>query len=384
MENSDFNNSPDLKFIPKNKHQDNKRKVILTIFAGRKYYLEILFQYLDILINNDKLHEVHLWNYARSDTDDVWLKSLNKNKYTIFEPKNKNGVKTGWGEYYDYYGNQAEYNENDIIFKCDDDIVFIDIECFDDFINQIDDKHLYFPNIVNNDVCAYIQSKNKVHPFLENVRHTNRGHSAPLTNWFRSYDKANLIHTHFLSNTKDYTISGPNNIIWNSRISINFFGSEFSYIKKIYKLHLAHGNKDDETFFARICCDNQFNHVIVPNFVVTHFSFGPQNSLRLANEFLINYYMLADRHLKTTDNQRKITIYGAWCYVRKELWIKKKLNGNGVFRNSITILHSYNNKIIEIPGLDFPGEDITSIQCSNLAEARLQYRNYITIPLTKL
>ena len=192
-----------------------------------------------------------------------------------------------------------------------------------------------------------------------------------------SYDKAKLIHTHFLSNEKKYAISGPN-IIWNSRISINFYCSEFSYIKKIYSLFVHRKNRiDDETFFAYICKDNQFNHVIVPKFVVSHFSFGPQNSLRLANEFLINYYMLADRQLKTTDNQRKITIYGAWCDDRNELWIKKKLNGQGVGRNSITILHSYNNKIIEIPGLDFPGEDITSIKCSNLAEARLKYRNYI-------
>ena len=77
--------------IPKNKYRDDKRNVILTIFAGRKYYLEILFKYLDILINHDKLHEVHLWNYTRSETDNVWLKSLNKNKYIIYEPKNKNG-----------------------------------------------------------------------------------------------------------------------------------------------------------------------------------------------------------------------------------------------------------------------------------------------------
>ena len=372
----DFNNTPELKFIPKNKNRDNKRKVILTIFAGRKYYLEILFKYLDFLINHEKLHEVHLWNYTRSNIDNVWLKSLNKNKYIIYEPKNKKAWQ--WEEYYEYYCNQAEYNENDIIIKCDDDIVFIDIECFDNFINQIDDKHIYFPNIVNNDVCAYIQSKNKVHKLLNNIRDIKRGDTSPLSNLYTSYDKAKLIHEDFLSsNSKNYTISGPN-INWNSRISINFYGSEFSYIKKIYSLFVNRKNRiSDEGFFADICKDNQFNHVIVPNFVVSHFSFGPQNSLCLANEFLINYYILADRQLKTIANQRKITIYGAWCDDRNELWIKKKLNGKGVSRNSITILHSYNNKIIEIPGLDFPGEDITSIKCSNLSEARLKYGNYI-------
>jgi len=371
-----FNKTPDLKMIPKNLYRDNKRNVILTIFAGRRYYLEILFKYLDVLINHDKLHEVHLWNYTRSNTDNIWLKSLNKKKYNIYEPKNKKGC---WEEYYDYYCNQAKYKDDDIIIKCDDDIVFIDIEFFDDFINQIDDKHIYFPNIVNNDVCAYIQSKNNIHQLLKRIKHTRRGDTSTLTNWYTSYEKAKLIHTHFLTNNKNYRISGPN-IIWNSRISINFYGSEFSYIKKIYRLFVNRKNRiSDEDFFAYICKDNQFNHIIVPKFVVSHFSFGPQNSLRLANEFLINYYMLADTYtqLNATTKQRTIAIYGAWCDSRNELWIKKKLNGKGVDCKSITILHSYNNKIIEIPGLDFPGENITSMKCANLPEARLKYKNYI-------
>ena len=67
--------------------------VIFTIFAGRRCFLEILFQYLDFLISNGQIHEVHIWNYTRSDSDDTWLRSLKKDRYIIYEPKNKDGGK---------------------------------------------------------------------------------------------------------------------------------------------------------------------------------------------------------------------------------------------------------------------------------------------------
>lgn len=355
----------------------NKGRVFFTIFAGRKYYLEVLFKYLDVLIYYNKIHEVHLWNYTRSDKDNTWLKSLNKNKYIIYEPINKNG--TQWDDYYEYYCNCAKYNNDDIIIKCDDDIVFIDIEFFDYFINQLDNEHIFFPNIVNNDVCAFIQSKYNIHNFLPNVKLTKRGDTLPLTNWYTSYENAKLIHTHFLSNFKNYRISSKN-IIWNSRISINFFAAKFIFIKKVYSLFINRKNKiSDEAFFAYICNDTKFNHIIVPKFIVTHFSFGPQNSLLLANKFLIKYYILAETitQLKSTTNKKLTNIYGVWCNSRNELWIKNKLDGNGINCNSITILHFYNNNIIELPGFDFPGNDLTSFKCNNLTDARLTYKNYI-------
>ena len=49
--------------------------------------------------------------------------------------------------------------ENDIIIKCDDDIVFIDILKLPNFINfiRLNDFDLVFPNTINNGVSAFIQ-----------------------------------------------------------------------------------------------------------------------------------------------------------------------------------------------------------------------------------
>lgn len=350
----------------------NKRNVIFTIFAGRKCFLEVLFKYLDFLIDCDKLHEIHVWNYTRSSTDNIWLKSLKKNKYIVYEPKNRDGSKTLFQEYYDYYANKTKYNDNDIIIKCDDDVVFIDTEYFDYFIDQIDDEHFYFPNIVNNDVCAHIQSKNEVHQLLTEVKLTER--MAPLSKWYMSYDKAKSIHDDFLTDQKKYVISGPN-IIWKSRISINFFAGQFRYIKKRFtsfvnrKRSMRHIG--DEPFFANFDC------VIVPKFVVSHFSFGPQASSYLANELLIDYYMLADRQLKKKTEQMKRAIYGVWCNRRNELWIKKRLTGPGLYNDYVTVLHSYDDEIVEIRGLDFPNEDMCSMKCLNLSEARCKFKQFL-------
>jgi hypothetical protein len=337
--------------------RDN-RKVIFTIFAGRKYYLEVLFKYLDYLIDNDKIQEVHLWNYTKNETDNIYLNSLVKNKYFIFKPKNKNGRQ--WDDYYKYYCKHAKYNDNDIIIKCDDDVVFIDIDYFDAFIDQVGNKNLYFPNIVNNDVCAFIQSKNNIHQLLTNVRFNKRGNVNALSDWYKMYDKAKLIHLDFLSNPKKYVISCPN-INISSRISINFFAGQLRYIKKLYNCFCKAGKNDDEGFMARICRIKSINH----------------NSLLLANQLLIDYYILADRLLKKIDNLIKIPIYGTWSEKHKEFWIKKKLDGNGREDKNFTMFHTYNNEIIEIPGLDFPGQDITSMKCSNIDEAREKFRLHL-------
>ena len=355
-------------------------RVIFTIFAGRRYFLEILFQYLDVLISNGQIHEVHLWNYTRLDSDDTWLRSLKKDRYIIYEPKNKDGGKSLFQDYYKYYANVGKYNDDDILIKCDDDIVFIDIDKFGHFINQVDENSFYFPNIVNNDVCAHIQTENKVHELLTNVKKPKDGEIEPLSKWYECPDKAESIHEDFLANQEKYVISSYN-ISWKSRISINFFAGKFSYTKRAYDSfinrprHLKHFG--DEPYFA-LMCKNTVSHMIVPQFVVTHFSFGGQESEKLSNHYLVDYYMLANKKLnKSVGKQVKATVYGVWCEKRKELWIKTCLAGSGIYNRNVTVMHKYDDKMVEIPGLDFPNEDLYSIKCMNLSEARFKYVSFV-------
>ena len=141
---------------------------------------------------------------------------------------------------------------------------------------------------------------NDIHPYLKSVdkRKLICGNTEPLTSWYQSYQKADLIHNHFLQNHKKYTLK-IDNIIWNSRISINFFGARFKFIKYLYRLFYERENKmDDEAFYAWICKAHNLYHVIVPRFVVTHFSYGPQNNLLLENKYISEYYKLANNTMK--------------------------------------------------------------------------------------
>lgn len=74
----------------------------------------------------------------------------------LFRVKNK----SSWREYYQHYTREL-YPEH-VIIKSDDDIVFIDVDAFPEFIRQrVADKQplLLFPNILNNGVCAMHQEK---------------------------------------------------------------------------------------------------------------------------------------------------------------------------------------------------------------------------------
>ena len=66
--------------------------VIYTIFAGRKRYLEILNVYLEKLIQNNSIHEVHFWCFTTNESDIEYMKSLEIQnlKYKIFYPDRPN------------------------------------------------------------------------------------------------------------------------------------------------------------------------------------------------------------------------------------------------------------------------------------------------------
>ena len=277
-------------------------KRILTIFAGREKYLSILKNYLDVLLENKSLTEVHLWNYARNDNDYNYIINICKNndKYILFTPHESYREKTDnkWHEYYSYYIN-SDLHDSDILIKCDDDIVYIDVTTFERYISEIREDILYFPNIVNNDVGVYIQTKHGTHDLLPIVDEDllKTGCDVPLTTWdnglYKDGDLAVTIHRHFLNNISNYSLE-IDNIDWGSRISINFFGGNIKTIKKYFKLYEEIGHGDDEYFFSsKICKHTNKLNKIVAFFVVSHFSFGPQNTLDLDNMFIHEYYSLS-------------------------------------------------------------------------------------------
>lgn len=281
-------------------------RIILTIFAGRERYLSILSTYLNILLDKGVLNEVHLWNYARNEQDYAYVQKLSeiRTEYKIFNP-NKDDIHKGWNQwsaYYEYYTTQNDYDENDIIIKCDDDIVYIDVDKFMRYIRSIKHGSIYFPNIVNNDVGAYVQTQNKVHRLLILINNNllKPGCDIPLSTmdgraWCDKPEKAQAVHATFLQRRERFSLELPL-IPWTSRVSINFFGMTFRTMKRNYMLFKEFGGGDDEAFLsARIMNHVDSPNYIVPFFNVVHFSFGGQYSKGLDDQFLPHYRGLAEQ-----------------------------------------------------------------------------------------
>ena len=245
-------------------------KVILTIFAGRESSLKVLFKYLDIALERNIIHEIHLWNYTRKRSDERYLYTINKEHYHILNVTNKKN----WSEYYNYYTN-IKFT-NDIILKCDDDIVFIDVNKLPSYIQAIQDTDLdiLFPNIINNGVAAYYQQH-----IFNLIPREELVFEYPLnglegTLW-ESAEKASKLHEYFIDNI-DTFLSYSNDKIpiveLYSRFSINMFIIKGNNWHKIQQ-----GSGDDEHYITVICRKEKHLRIgLFTSFFISHLSFYKQ------------------------------------------------------------------------------------------------------------
>ena len=218
-------------------------KVIFTVFAGRRRYMEILLVY----INKLQVDEVHIWDYSKCVEDEIFLDSCGK---SVFKVNDKNNFR----EYYEYY-NKERYPEDDtVLIKCDDDIVFIDVCEFNNFIEyrrRNKDAFIVSPMVINNPLCNYI--------FYEN-------------NNFFSGEYAYIAHEHFINNLKNVpseikTI--PNDIKFNINF-ISILSTDFDVFQSKY-------NTNDEFFLGLVHpMMSKRPIVIYGRFVVSHMAFGAQ------------------------------------------------------------------------------------------------------------
>jgi hypothetical protein len=144
--------------------------VIFSVFAGRKRYMSILSKYIDELYNRKLIDEIHIWDFTRNEDDEIWIKERWPDN--IMPVKDK----STFGEYYRYY-TRNRYPENDtVLIKCDDDIVYIDLDRFEKFVRlrPTDTDSLFVsPFVVNNPVCTTLldMTFDKTDPFTSEHAH---------------------------------------------------------------------------------------------------------------------------------------------------------------------------------------------------------------------
>jgi hypothetical protein len=203
---------------------------------------------------------------------------------------------TGWKEYYEYYDNNMFID--DIIIKCDDDIVFIDLEKLPKFIefikNNGDHYDLIYANTINNNVSAYFQQNvyKLIPEDLMILEYPPGGHCGSL---WESGKKAEILHNYFIENYQNFLNYDYNNAIIeiNTRFSINFIGYKGNKWCKIKDTCL--NNNDDEYNLTVDYVKNKgFKNILYTDFYVSHLSFFAQNNEMNIDDLVNKYHDLYD------------------------------------------------------------------------------------------
>jgi len=324
-------------------------KVRFFVFAGREKNLEILHKYVNLAIMKDIIDEYHIFDFSRNIDDHNFL----KNEFIRFNEKYENRIflhnfneneeklktniieKTNWNPFYKYVYNNS--NDNDIIIKCDDDILFIDIYSLKNAIEdrfKDRDSFLHHSNCMNNGVCAYFQKDCfiKIKDIL-NIYPLG----GILGILFEKPEIAHAIHCNFIENLLN-DINNLNKYIIkdefiNSRISINFIilnGSDAKYLNEV-------GIHDEYEISSFIPEKLLRANKIKGDFITSHLSYNSQESFILTKSKIVeNYNKIADIYInfnkpKIINLYNEFKINNLLFHKENDLFIVKNWLNNNLF-----------------------------------------------------
>ncbi len=301
-------------------------KVIFCVFCGRERYMSILQRYINYCLDQNWIDEYHMMNFTRNLKDLEYIVNLGyelKKKYgderikvhysVETEVRIKNKEKESiWDEFYKRIGIEIG-DENSVIIKCDDDILFFDVYQFEKACRERwDDRRswLIHSNCINNGVCAYYQQEKFKGILGGNIdkgleEYPRGGICGPL---FENPRIAFIQHYHFTKNLLmdhksicDFYLE--KDVFISTRISINFVFLHGQDIKEIQKV----GKNDEYELSSKIPERLLRPNRILSDFVSAHYSYGMQERLfekqnqnyslyqKLVQSYLSPFYLLKKR-----------------------------------------------------------------------------------------
>ena len=280
-----------------------------NVFNKKKY-----FKYYIKIISNHIIIQGKKNLFIKGDVDDstinsIKIKSLG-NAEAIWDYKeivNKDiklydtmyRKRPHWYEMYKYY---LDYDFS-IIIKVDDDISFIDINRFPEFINFIKkSKHnVTFPNLVNHAVSLYYNLREGIIPnSLVKRGYQFRSTSLRIYDYFKDGKTASIIHQYFLDHTDNFTNNNITPIQLDGlKPSICMFGikkESFNYVYDPRVIWPINGTPekyefDDERYTYKLS-----NNYLYMRFVAVHYAFELQRKKGLGEHFLANYKNLSKKY----------------------------------------------------------------------------------------
>jgi len=364
LENNNNNNESEN--IKKN---NNIGKVRFYVFAGRKKNLEILHQYIDLALNKLIINEYHIFDFSRNlndhfflyqeynkfkniYTNQIYLHNFNENEEKL---KLQNNEKQDWSPFYKEISQNT--SDNDVIIKCDDDILFIDINSLKNaIIDRFNDKTSFIihSNCVNNGICAFYQ-KDCFYKIKDILNIYPVGGILGIL--FEKPEIAYAIHSNFsddllnnLNNLNKYIIKDQ---FINSRISINFIlinGSDAKY--------LEHVGINDEYEVSSFIPEKLLRpNKIKGDLITSHLSYSNQEKIIMIKDIIINKYKkILEQYLSLSNNffinKYNENIVNNLIYIKENEYFIVK---NWINENSFFIKNKMNNKYLFI---DFDKDEI--------------------------
>ena len=257
----------------------------LFTFCGRERNLRILLVYIELALKINALDHYWFVDMTRNQKDHKFVlknfKRLSKifpNRVHLFNHEERSKIlkdpnllkkeSNNWGVFYSFLNN---FKDDDVIVKCDDDILFLDVENLKSaFDLRWDNKKpfLMHSNCINNGVCAYHQRKLNIWLDEETKTYPHKGLNGPLfSNPQIALDHHNKFCGDLLddyNNLENYKLQ--KNILFCNRISINFIfilGKDRDLLSKI-------GRQDEYEISSRYPQLTDRPNLIIGDFITSH------------------------------------------------------------------------------------------------------------------
>ena len=292
------------------KKKNNIVNIIALVFYGRQSSVSILLKYLEKnLKSNGGILDKIVFAVRTDKIEDIryldkYLKNKSKNEYKRFKIR----VNQKYSEAYKHL------DDNDLVFKIDDDVVFISNGTFERMVEEYlkNDLLILSANVVNHPILTYIHTKiGAILPFIEikNYTYSKTENSKEFhdiitekkkNSYMLNHQVGAISHESFFAHYKNKNLKVYDFGLWDfhkfnySRWSINFILFRGKYINKI---HLSKLGSDEHIISIEIPKEHNKHAYALGSAIVSHFSYMKQY-VYLSKTDILNKYKLISNYIE--------------------------------------------------------------------------------------
>lgn len=300
----------------------------LCTFMGRKSNLTILMQYIERALKIDAIDNYWMIDMTRNLDDHEYIFEQQQRLNELYPGRvhlhNRDerrklldqgedavrGSIGGWGTFYSFL---KRFNDNDIIAKCDDDTLYIDVETLAAAYElrwQNKDPYIMHANCINNGLTAYHQKRLKnIWPQQDVTLYPTCGLTGPL------FSHPEIACDHHIKFCNDLKVNSANvdkyklkqNIYFCNRVSINFIfmlGADRGELSKI-------DEQDEYETSSKIPQRVDRPNMIIGDFTIAHHTYGVQEPVMEEKGTYDHYKSLAEKIFSVDgqfDKNKEITL----------------------------------------------------------------------------